>query len=134
MRFLTILLCLAFFSCRVKNNIPNNVLSQEDMRTIMWDLMRADKFVSDFVARDSSVDRKRESYILYGKIYQLHGITEDKFKQSLAFYQGRPDLLKTITDSLRTNEREAMEHRFDPVTPINDSTFRKPAPGVQDRE
>ena len=75
------------------------------MRKIMWDLMRADAYVSDFIMKDSTRDKKAESAVLYEKIFAIHSTTQEAFKKSMAFYQTRPDLLKVITDSLRSDEK-----------------------------
>jgi len=75
------------------------------MRKIMWDLMRADAYVSDFIMKDSTRDKKTESALLYEKIFAIHSTTQEAFKKSMAFYETRPDLLKVITDSLRSDEK-----------------------------
>ena len=81
------------------------------MRELMWDLMRADAYISEFVMKDSSRNQKAESAMLYEQIFTIHSTTAEIFKRSLAFYQNRPDLLKAITDSLRSDEKKAQEYR-----------------------
>jgi len=93
------------FGCVRNDRVPKNIISQNDMRKIMWDLMRADAYVSDFIMKDSTCDKKTESAALYEKIFAIHSTTEEAFKKSMAFYETRPDLLKVITDSLRSDEK-----------------------------
>lgn len=95
------------------------------MRKLMWDLMRADAYVSDFIMKDSTRNPKTESVILYEQVFNIHSTTEENFKKSLAFYQSRPDLLKVITDSLRSDERKAQEYQNPDKKPQIDTTFRK---------
>ena len=95
------------------------------MRKLMWDLMRADAYVSDFVMKDSTRNQKAESAKLYEQVFTIHSTTEDIFKKSLAFYQNRPDLLKVITDSLRSDERKAQEYQRPDKKPQIDTAFRK---------
>ena len=98
------------------------------MRKIMWDLMRADAFVNDFVMKDSTRDRKRESMILYEKIFGIHSTTEESFKKSLSFYESRPDLLKVITDSLRSDEKRVQSYQeYKKPQPI-DTPLQRPIP------
>lgn len=76
----------------------------------MWDLMRADAYVLDFVMKDSSRNQKQESANLYERIFSLHATTKEAFQKSLAFYESRPDLLKPIADSLHSDEKRVAEY------------------------
>src|SRR5262245_30021541 len=107
--FLFIFLTVSVFGCIRNKEIPEGILSQNEMRKLMWDLMRADAFVADFI-KDSTRDKKQESAILYEEIFSLHSTTQETFKNSLAYYESHPDLFKPIADSLKGDERKAMEY------------------------
>lgn len=134
---LLILLCVLFVSCVRNDRIPKDVLPQNEMRKVMWDLMRADAYVTDFIMKDSSRNQKTESAILYEKIFNIHSTTQEAFKKSLEFYQSRPDLFKAISDSLRSDEKRVQQYQNYIKTPGADTTFRKmnlikkPAKSVQ---
>lgn len=117
----------AFFlsSCLAKNDIPESVIPMNEMRKLVWDMMRADSYVSDFMLIDSTKTKKQESLELYEKIFSLHKVDKEKFQKSLAFYQSRPDLLKTITDSLRVDEKNVMENQNKVKKPILDTSVNK---------
>lgn len=106
-----IIILLAGISCIQKNKIPEGILSQEKMRRIMWDLIRTDVYVSDFLSKDSLINKEESRAKLYEQVYRLHSTNRIVFKNSLTFYQSRPDLLKVITDSLRVDERKANEEQ-----------------------
>ena len=111
MRILSlILLVILIFSCTRNNKIPEEILPQNQMRKVMWDMMRADAYVADFIMKDSSCNQKAESAILYEKIFQIHSTTQETFKKSLVFYERRPDLFKVIADSLRSDEKKVHEY------------------------
>jgi hypothetical protein len=74
--------------------------------------------------KDSTKDQKAESAILYEKIFDIHSTTQETFKKSLVFYQNRPDLFKAISDSLRIDERKALESQYI-KEPELDTTYRK---------
>jgi len=112
------------FGCIQDKKIPKDVLPQNEMRKVMWDLMRADAYVSTFIMKDSTKNQKTESAILYEKIFDIHSTTQEVFKKSLAFYQERPDLFKAISDSLRIDERKALEPQ-ELKKPDLDTTYRK---------
>jgi hypothetical protein len=90
----------------------------------MWDLMRADAYVTDYVMKDSTRNQKAESAILYEKIFAIHSTTQEAFKKSLAFYERRPDLLKAVTDSLRSDEKKVQQYQEEKKSQL-DTTFRK---------
>ena len=121
---LFITLILLTVGCIQDKKIPKDILPQNEMRKIMWDLMRADAYVADFIMKDSTRDQKTESAILYEKIFDIHSTSRETFKKSLAFYESRPDLFKAISDSLRSDERQAMEYQVE-KKPELDTTVRK---------
>jgi len=122
--FLFIILIISNFACIRDNKIPKDVIPQNQMRKIMWDLMRADAYVSDFVMKDSTRDKKTESAKLYEKIFDIHATSQEAFKKSLVFYQNRPDLFKVISDSLRADEKKSQQYP-DEKKPQIDTTLRK---------
>lgn len=101
-------------ACTQRKKIPGDVLSQEQMRYIMWDMIRADELAGNFVSKDSTLDRKAESVKLYEQVFRLHATSREEFERSLNFYKNRPDLLKTVMDSLRSSERKAMRELNNP--------------------
>ena len=122
--FLFIILIISNFACIRDNKIPKDVIPQNQMRKIMWDLMRADAYVTDFVMKDSTRDKKAESAKLYEKIFDIHATSQEAFKKSLVFYQNRPDLFKVISDSLRADEKKSQQYP-DEKKPQIDTTLRK---------
>ena len=122
--FLFIIPFILNFGCIRDNKIPKDVIPQNQMRKIMWDLMRADAYVNDFVMKDSTRDKKAESAKLYEKIFGIHATSQEVFKKSLAFYQNRPDLFKVISDSLRADEKKSQQYP-DAKKPQIDTTLRK---------
>ncbi len=103
MRFpLFILFALfVFAACKGKNRIPADVLSQKKMQAVMWDMMRADHFLTDYVFnKDSGVDKTAESFKYYQQIFALHQTNTEQFRKSYSFYTSHPNLFKAIMDSM----------------------------------
>jgi len=111
--FLCLLLPVLLISCAKKEQ-RTEVLSQTTMRDVMWDMIRADQYVSDLLLKDSTKKKKDESIKIYEEIFHLHKITRDKFKKSLDYYSSRPDLFRPIIDSLA-------RRRNDITPPVNHS-------------
>ena len=66
----------------------------------MWDVMVADGLATQRYPVDS-FKRFDTSVVLYQEIAKAHSTTQAQLKKSLQFYEGRPDLLQTIIDSLQ---------------------------------
>jgi Domain of unknown function (DUF4296) len=100
-----VLFAIILFSCGRKEKRAD-VLSQNKMREVMWDMIRTDQWVSDLLIKDSSKNKKEESIKLYEEVFHIHGITKDEFKKSLDYYSSRPDLFRPIIDSLAKRKND----------------------------
>jgi hypothetical protein len=90
-----------FAGCKSRNKIPKNILPQAKMEAVMWDMIRADKFLTDFVLiKDTSLNKDTSSIQLYQQIFRIHHISKEEFQRSFSFYRAHPVLLKTVLDSL----------------------------------
>lgn len=103
-------------ACNRKSKVPSGILPPDKMEEVMWDMMRADILVTNYMipkdpllVRDSAVKR------LYDSVFTIHQITEEKFNKSFLYYKGHPKLLKAVLDSIS-------------VRPVTDSI----KPAVQD--
>jgi hypothetical protein len=104
------LLFVVLNSCK-QEMIPKDILGQDKMANVLWDVIRADELlhyipVSDSVVNQqfSNIDLSKYSkeVVLYQKAFDAHNITADQFKNSFSYYQNRPHLLKVVLDSLRS--------------------------------
>lgn len=100
-RLLIPLLIFFLLSCKGKNKIPAGVLPQKKMQAVLWDIMRADQFLSDYVlSKDSGINKVTESLKYYEQIFAIHKTTKEQFQKSFSFYKDHPMLLKAIMDSI----------------------------------
>jgi hypothetical protein len=99
---------LLLAGCRSSSG-ERDLLAPAKMQALLWDMMRADQFISDFVInKDTSRKRETESWAIYPQILQWHRVTADQFRYSLAYYRDHPDLLKPIMDSLSLPPRSVL--------------------------
>ncbi len=102
MRF-AILFFILFFSASCRSGQkPSDLIPPSEMKSLLWDFMRADQFLADQVfSQDTSVNKYLESTKWYGQILSLHKISQDRFKRSFDYYSNRrPDLMEQILDSI----------------------------------
>ena len=97
-------LFILFIGCASPEvQIPETVLTPEQMMPIMVDIHVIEG------ARNGAImlgdTNGIEDY--YAKVYEKHGITEDQFKSSFAFYSDNPTVLipiyEEVLDSLKAN-------------------------------
>lgn len=113
-------LCLCFSACMDRNVVPSGIIQPDSMRVILKDVIMVDQYAlqylfKDSVKKDSSHRNvKLEIRQLYETVFKLHTVTRDEFRKSLDFYDSRPDLIKTMFDSLAAYETR---HRNDLYKP-----------------
>ena len=96
-----LLLLFLFTACTHKKGLPADVFPPEKMKTILWDMMRADQYVLAYVSNaNPGINRSAESLKLYQKIFALHEVNETSFERSFTYYKEHPVLLKAILDSI----------------------------------
>lgn len=110
-------LILLAVACTNKDKVPSDVLAQEKMEKVMWDMIEADRFSAQFLERDSAAKKniKVENLKLYERVFQHHKISKEEFLRSFRFYLSRPDLNNVIFDTMsaRSERRRAEMYKSD---------------------
>ncbi len=93
---------LVFFSCMNKEKVPKGIIPPEEMKMIVWDLMRADEPAFKLTL-DSSINTiANKEMVMYRTVFAIHKISKEDFYKSYAYYEAHPDLHKEMLDSLQT--------------------------------
>lgn len=105
-------LFLFLFSCS-SDGVPEGVMQPDKLEAVLYDVIRTDEWVDFAVLQDSTFRGFGKRAALYDSVFNLHAITKEDYRRSMAFYQSRPDLLKTVLDSLRVKSDTAMKQAAD---------------------
>ncbi|MES2648587.1 MAG: DUF4296 domain-containing protein [Bacteroidota bacterium] len=108
--YLLLLICL--FGCRRERPGKEGILSVNDMKKVMWDMVQADEFAGSFVKKDSVLDLTKETNLLYQKVFALHKIDSARFFKSFYYYKQNPGHYKVLMDSLFALSNRERENRF----------------------
>lgn len=113
---LLIIFSLFFIAgCKNKSGIPAGIIPQKKMQAIVWDMMRADQFLTDYVfSKDASLDKRAERIRLYNQVFSIHQISKEQYEESFSFYKTHPALFKVIMDSLSHPKAEAPTEMVNP--------------------
>lgn len=107
--FLTLFILVFVIACG--SDVPNDVMPTNKMQSVLYDVIRADEMVEFKRLSDSTYHSFSKRSSLYDTIFQLHSIDKAIFQKSLKYYQGRPDLLKEMLDSLEKKVTDTIVHK-----------------------
>ncbi len=112
-------LSLIFFACS-QNAVPKGILASDKMEMIVYDLLKADEYVTNFIAKDTTVNVKMKRSILYEQVFKLHNTNRKEFYTSFKYYQQHPDIQKTLFDSLlaAAGREKVEQHHIIPIKPV----------------
>lgn len=118
MRITILLAALALVSsCENKNTVPAGILKPEKMQAVLWDIIKADVFTTEFIKKDSSKNAAAENLKLQQQIFSIHKISKADFYNSYDYYKTNTITFKKVIDSMITR---AERNRSD--------TLKKPLP------
>lgn len=123
-----VFLVFAFTACSGSSSIPNNVLSYNDMKSVLWDMAQVDEFASVYI-HETPEKIKDKSLLMYQKVFVLHKILKDEFAVSYTFYKSHPLQEKILMDSLLQFSTRQHQERYTPIiTPHKSLKLSNPAP------
>lgn len=110
--------------CSYHKKIPPGIIPKEKMEKILWDMVQADRFTSGYILtkKDSFEKKKEEAAGFYERVFDLHGITREEFVKSYKYYLGRPDITKTLFDSITV---QAERRRDEAMQRVQDSVAKR---------
>jgi hypothetical protein len=117
---LVAVVCL--FSCSSKKNIPKGILQPAKMQLVLFDVLRADNFVTEYVKKDSAKKPEEEIAKLQRQIFAVHKISKEDFYKSFDFYKAHPDMMQPMLDSMiSSTNRNKYQNTFGKPKPPKDS-------------
>ncbi|MBP9187768.1 MAG: DUF4296 domain-containing protein [Bacteroidia bacterium] len=96
-KYIFIAICVVMFSScgnNTKNEMPVNLLSQQQMEAVLYDMHLAEGLLS--VEPSSADSTARRALGLYDLIYKKHQTNKQQFKESYMYYTNNPKLLDSV--------------------------------------
>jgi Domain of unknown function (DUF4296) len=87
-------------SCGCKDKLPAGVLKPEKMQAVLWDVIKADVFTTEFIKKDSSKNAAAENVKLQQQIFGIHKISKADFYKSYDYYKSNTEAFKKVIDSM----------------------------------
>lgn len=122
--FFAFALLVLLTACGNNTKVPKGIIPPDQMTNVMWDVMLADNLATHRYPTDS-LKRFDTSVVLYQEIAKAHNTTQAQLKKSLQYYEGHPDLLQVIFDTLQkraqlplqAQKKDTLKKKFHP--PVN---------------
>lgn len=99
-QIISIILILLLSSCSSKDSTPKGVLSKQEMKSVLWDVLSAQFMAQQNIRRDTTLNINAETKALAEKVFLIHKITSKDFDKSYNWYTSHPDIMKEMMDSL----------------------------------
>jgi hypothetical protein len=104
---IVVMVSIGMVGCTDKDSVPSDIIPRDKMEQVLWDMILADNYATNVLAKDSVLIRdsahvrvKMETLGLYNEVFRLHGVSREDFRKSYAYYQGRPEMVRNMFDSL----------------------------------
>ena len=112
--FLFFVVLVIFNSCGKKDELPAGILKPEKMEVVLWDVIKADAFTANFIARDSSKNATAENLKLQQQVFAIHKISKADFYNSYDYYKAHTPQFTKILDSMI---KKADRNKFQKILP-----------------
>lgn len=115
-RNLSFFLMLAFLlSCGNKSEQESGILKPDKMQAVLWDVIRADAFTTEYIKKDSSKNDVEENLKLQQQIFAIHHVSKEDFYKSFEYYKRNSGLLKPIMDSMVNQADKKQTNKTKPL-------------------
>lgn len=84
--------------CRGNSN--EQLLDINEMKLIVWDMLKADELYTMQQVKDSSLRIQKKNLEYYEKIFAYHKISRSTFYKSFTYYEAHPLEMKELLDSI----------------------------------
>jgi phenylacetate-coenzyme A ligase PaaK-like adenylate-forming protein len=99
-RFFLFLMAIGGLLAACKGNSNERLLDINEMKVIVWDMMKADELYSVQQAKDSTLRKQKKNLEYYEKIFDYHKISRFTFYKSFTYYEAHPLEMKELLDSI----------------------------------
>ena len=104
--FVLLIVVIGFADCTDNGKAHKNILLQEKMKLVLFDVLRAQEYATLKYAGDTTATNKNMAVMLQ-QVFDLHKISKDDFYESFNYYEAHPSENKQLFDSLSsyTNQK-----------------------------
>lgn len=112
---LLFLMAIGVLLAACRGNSNEQPLEINEMKVIVWDMLKADELYTVQQAKDSTLRIQKKNLEYYEKIFAYHKISRFTFYKSFTYYEAHPLEMKELLDSIdqyATRERNRSFMRY----------------------
>jgi hypothetical protein len=102
-------------------DVPKGILQPEKMQAVMWDVLQAEVFASEFIRVDTTKNTLYENFRLQKKIFSLHQTSREQYYKSYEYYKSKPELMKTMLDTMVVRVNRSRNRVDNPSSPLRNN-------------
>ncbi len=106
-----LLLLTLICSCTKKKEI----LPPEKMQAVMWEYIKADIYVSEYLKKDSSINIEKEHAAILKKIFAKYNISKEIFFENYQYYTSRSELMNPLLDTIFARQTKKNEIQINKI-------------------
>jgi hypothetical protein len=121
MRGVIIMLGMAIMwtGCGKKDTLPEGILPPGKMQPVLWDVIRADAYTSNYIKKDSSKKAVEENAKLQNRIFNNYNVSRASFYKSYDYYKSNTELFKVLLDSMINWANRERDLNFQSKIPLS---------------
>ncbi len=81
----------------------------------MWEYIRADIYVNEFLKKDSSLNAEKEHAAILQKIFSKHKISKEIFFENYQYYTSRSELMSPLLDTIFARQTKRNEIQINKI-------------------
>lgn len=85
------------------------------MQAVLWDIIRADAFTTEYIKKDSAKNDVEENLKLQQQVFAIHHVSKEDFYKSFDYYKKNSGLLKPIMDSMVNQADKKQTIKTNPI-------------------
>ena len=108
-----LLFLLLFNSCSKVNKVPAEIIGQEKMGTILFEIAMSEGYLENYTFRDTTVNRDSFLTLELDKVLAIHKVSQKEFLEAYSYYKSNPVIFKAITDTVYNRTQRTPEKMYD---------------------
>lgn len=108
--FYLAMLCVLMMACSESDTPPANIIPQDKMKVILFDVLRMQEYAGIKYGRDTNAANANMPVMLQ-QVFSIYKVSKEDFYSSFRYYEAHPDKNKVLLDSLSaytTQKRQEM--------------------------
>jgi len=107
-----LMVILLMMSCSQVNKVPDNIIKQDKMGTILFEIAVSEGYLENYTFKDTTANRDSFLTSELDKVLAIHKVSQKEFLEAYTFYKSNPEIFKAITDTVYNRAQRSPEKMY----------------------